>query len=294
LRPGPDELSFEQRKGQVILRMFIDQADRDYVSARWAHFAAFPNQFLWSAAQCAEKYAKGLLLLKGLSVKPFGHDLRALFKEAEGFVGEAFQRQITTVLHLYGSDRQERSEFLGNFVDKLSALGTPDVRYGVTDTYIDGADLARLDALCYVMRCALAGIELDGKSFYTLSNDAQFSDMRREAEDWSLDHDLVLENAFWKHGSFGDGALVRRVFLSKNASFLSDEENSHGFNGLMFHGSPLAAEITWPRRLADATGQPVDHDRHKDATLLLDWFDSHIQLSKQTRAALRCLFQGGG
>ena len=75
------DMSLEERKSALIQAHYLETADADYLTARWAWDNGLFYNFCWSAAQAVEKYLKAALLYNDRSATDFGHKLTDLYAE---------------------------------------------------------------------------------------------------------------------------------------------------------------------------------------------------------------------
>jgi HEPN domain-containing protein len=75
------QMDFTDRKIDLTLRLYVDSANEDYLSARAAYNSCLFHVFFWCAAQACEKYIKALLLLQDRSKQGYSHNLVSLFHD---------------------------------------------------------------------------------------------------------------------------------------------------------------------------------------------------------------------
>jgi hypothetical protein len=136
----------------IIDETFLFTGDEDYLSARFLAFNQQHRAFYWSAAQCLEKYCKATLLLFGVPVKDFSHDIERMFQEIkkhdERFsnVALTLPNQLNEIKEFWGSKK------VGGFINIISKYGHPDNRYDYIGISFDPSTLFKLDQLVYLLR----------------------------------------------------------------------------------------------------------------------------------------------
>jgi HEPN domain-containing protein len=136
----------------IIDETFLYTGDEDYLHSRFLAFHGHHRSFYWSASQCIEKYCKANLLLLGVSVKGFGHDIAKLFqvlKEHDKyFKGFDFvmPTELTDIKDLWGSPK------VGKFIDSVSEYGHADNRYDYVGISAEPSTVFKLDQLVYRLR----------------------------------------------------------------------------------------------------------------------------------------------
>jgi hypothetical protein len=138
---------------KVLLNAFADhilleQADRDYISARVNCRLELREQFLWSSLQTCEKYLKAILLYNGRSARfhPFkpgseknsgkelGHNLDRLFQAVRTISDLPLRRPV----------------WLPKFLHYLTTYGNN--RYLTRATHTRGGELQKLDEAVWTLR----------------------------------------------------------------------------------------------------------------------------------------------
>jgi hypothetical protein len=136
------------RANNIIDRMFVETAEKNYIVARWAFFHRCNVDFFWLSAQAIEKYLKAILLYNGHPTIDFRHDLNKL---------------TNTVLHLYPSTDIDqltppkplerhffwRKENLRSFIHRLNEMGDPNNRYMLYGYTLYGDDIYKLDQIIF-------------------------------------------------------------------------------------------------------------------------------------------------
>lgn len=152
-----DGPSIDDLKDKYIRAIFIDTADEDYVLARWLFFNRLHRHFWWSAAQSVEKYLKASLVLNGVSVKNYSHDIIKLFEElcsvdgARELIPEEFIKpdQVPIFNEIKSS---WGSGSVDDFIARLAKHGDPNNRYDYIGIEITRGDLFKLDQFVFVLR----------------------------------------------------------------------------------------------------------------------------------------------
>lgn len=134
--------------------LFRDAADEDYLAARWAIKLGLTRQYWWSASQAVEKYLKCALLLNGVSVKDYSHDLPRLFARAklifDDLIPDAFlPPQGFPFIQPFGARWAEPTD---KIIERIGYRGTPDNRYRYFSITTNSYDLHKLDEVCFWLR----------------------------------------------------------------------------------------------------------------------------------------------
>ncbi len=146
----------------LVLRMFRDAADEDYITARWAARNNLHHQFLWSMQQAIEKYLKAALLLNDESISESSHGLPELFNLVLRFSGDL----VPIVLcppHYFGThysnffwNDADRRRFpfraTTDFIEYVSSYGNSNVRYRHHSITVEGEVLHEFDEVCFSIR----------------------------------------------------------------------------------------------------------------------------------------------
>lgn len=141
----------------AIWRMFRNTADQDYLVSRWCAFGHLPYQFYWIGAQALEKYLKCALLLNGVSVKPYRHDIVSLFDKLRSTAQDALP-WLFVPPRGFGLSREELLsiypvvESYEQIVQRFAFQGHSDNRYRTFSLVTDMFDLTKLDELCFQIR----------------------------------------------------------------------------------------------------------------------------------------------
>jgi hypothetical protein len=139
-----------------IWRMYRDAADEDYLLARFSARTNLLYQFWWNAQQSVEKYLKAALLLNGVPVSGYGHQIVGMFEEARRFSGDLLPLLHCPPRHVisYGPSLFGRGGFeeIDSFIQRVEQLGTPDNRYRAFSTITHSSDLIKYDEICFLLR----------------------------------------------------------------------------------------------------------------------------------------------
>ena len=147
------DMSVEERKADLILRLFLEPADEDYLTARWAYSNAVFQSFYWLAGQAFEKYLKAILLFQNVPTLDYGHDLvklltRAIELDVNGCLPEEMNLPETMAL---GHDSWHGKPPL-LFAEYLRVYGSTNNRYAFNGIFVNGPVLHVLDAMCMSFR----------------------------------------------------------------------------------------------------------------------------------------------
>nr|WP_081984136.1 HEPN domain-containing protein [Massilia sp. JS1662] len=148
-----EQAAIEMHIAKVIVESFVEPADHDYLAARSLAIGGLHRSFYWSATQAIEKYLKAFLLLHGISVRDFSHDLSKLLEVAKNCKSGFADIDISP-----NSDLSLPSHFtlsqlkLDQFIQLLQKYGSPSNRYNNYGAIYDTGHLFALDSLVYRLR----------------------------------------------------------------------------------------------------------------------------------------------
>jgi len=148
-----DVKQFEMQKTRLCHEVFLDAADEDYVTARYAWRARLANAFCWSAGQAIEKYTKCALLLNGGSAK-FSHDFSSHFKNLQLICGNLIADSIEKPedLDLIEGTKGAFPERTFDAIKRFEENGQSKQRYREVGHYVKPYDIHKLDTLCINIR----------------------------------------------------------------------------------------------------------------------------------------------
>jgi HEPN domain-containing protein len=280
---SPLEMSFEERKSVLIQSCFLETADMDYLTARWAYGNGIFHNFYWSAAQCVEKYLKAALLYNGGSVKKFGHNLNHLYA-AVGKIDPGFYATIISMPRTTGMGRDAwHGKSMALFVDYLDRYGSPNARYSLIGTFINGPVVHTLDSLCALTRRFIRRSNFLSDDLFR-SSEAESSIHERIGIDcdWMVSGKLLLERLFAGKYHVGQGEALRNTFQSMNFSFFDERTDDEAtFGGEHFTLAPLLNHLIRLRKLDDR------EENIRIVDELRAWADANMKLPKEVRDALR-------
>lgn len=148
--------NLDDRKERLVVELFVETADEDYVSARWQHLNGFYRLFFWSASQVIEKYLKASLVLNGKSVVTKEHNIVSMFEELSIIAGTlvtgdlappiVVKRKLQKMPELWGS-RNPR-----DFIEHISRNGNASNRYNTFGIKSEFSDLYKLDQVVFNLR----------------------------------------------------------------------------------------------------------------------------------------------
>ena len=221
-----------QRKHDIILKLFIQPADEDYLVARWSYRMGLFHQYYWAAAQALEKYLKAALLASGRSSIGFWHDLQRLYEavatlDTQGIIPQTIDMPDTTSM---GKEMWDKLE-ARTFIAYLSGYGDPANRYRIIGRRVMGPDIHVLDAICQALRSMIH----------------HFGIVLRCAEldrSWHLSCDGLLEQLFTGRRKATVHADLAGEFKSMNLAFVDkDEIAGSTFGGQHWSMSPLYVHL---------------------------------------------------
>jgi len=138
-------------------QFFIRAADHNYVVARWARIVGLTREFFIQAHQAVEKYLKAALVLNGLPVLKYRHDIVLLFRKHLEVFGDL------AVVNLEKPDKLDselwKMPSAFRFIQHLESNGNPDSRYRLTSFAAYSSDLFHLDELVRRLRRLTIGLD---------------------------------------------------------------------------------------------------------------------------------------
>lgn len=134
--------------------MFRNTADEDYIVSRWCAFAHKPYQFYWNGAQTLEKYLKCCLLLNGVKVIEFRHDVLELYDAVLPIAGDILPWLFVPPqgFSLERGSPYRAAEPYADVVKRFGSQGDPSNRYRTTSIVADMFDLLKFDELSFQLR----------------------------------------------------------------------------------------------------------------------------------------------
>ncbi len=284
-------MSLQERQSDLIQKLFIDSADNDYLTARWAFQNALPQQALWSTAQAFEKYFKSILLYNGLPVrKPSikdGHNLDELFQK----VIEIDSSSIipTEIQAPHGVNEYSQlwdGASMLEFVTFFNVLGAPEGRYGIRNKHISGGMIYAVDTICMSLRKLVKHQNFLGEDLWEVScRNTPFYELDnpvREPKCWMIATDGLLERLH-NGGAFIGHHNLKSVFSDFNHAFFEDKVTGESmFAGIIEHGSPLFNHLVRARDpQVFENANSVENIRAINQ--LTQWVDSHISVASETK-----------
>lgn len=135
---------------QLVERMFVSTADKNYMLARVAFQANAGHDFYWLSLHALEKYFKAIRLLNGMS-RNDSHDIATLHAEHE----KRFPGLIIKKFDFSKAEKKFwRVESVRQFVVRLNSAGSASNRYGTYGYSLFPDDLAKVDSMVWsVRRC---------------------------------------------------------------------------------------------------------------------------------------------
>ena len=240
--PSPIGMSLDERKADLIWHMFIDPADGDYLTARWAYDNGLFHQFYWNASQSLEKLLKAALLLNNIEVGHFNHKLKVLFNafsaiDSDGMFPKIIRLPKTTA---EGSESWEGQSY-SLFIDYIDRFGSADNRYGNIGTYVNGPVIHILDECCRTLRMFMRHNNLFDADLHQLNNEKLYwHEKASNPLDWMISPNFLLERLYWERYQVGQRTELRSVFSNMNLSFFPEREDDEAtFGGIHTMGSPV-------------------------------------------------------
>jgi len=275
--------SLEERKIDLIFKLYVDPADQDYLSARWAFSNGLFQSFYNSAGQSLEKYLKAALLLQDQSARNYGHALDRLYAavsrlDPHGYLPAQLDLPKTTAMGR--NTWQDKPPSM--FADYLKKYGSPDNRFAFYGTFVNGPILHVLDILCHALRRLMRHTNfVAGDIFDTCGFSACPEGRIAKPEDWMLRSDLLLERLFIGRYSAGQDKLLRKTFCNMNMVFsMARNPDERSFGGQHIHGSPLYNALIRAREIDTSSENRAIVD---DLRL---WVGDKIQISREVKKQL--------
>ncbi|UTW56430.1 HEPN domain-containing protein [Kordiimonas sp. SCSIO 12610] len=281
------DMSLDKRKSYIIKRLYIDSADQDYITARWAYHNGIFQNFYWCAAQAIEKYLKAIILFQNQSVKPYKHDLNKLFnnvriQDKKQIIPNKITIPTTDALHSDEWHEQTIEEYIAH----LNYFGSPDNRYNILGTALIGPQIHIIDQLAVYFRkmiryqnfLALDLFDPTEEAFYTSKKP------KNDYPEWMIDTTMLLEKLSENRLGIGHTKELRFYFQNMNLFFFKDHnQNEQTFGGLVFRGSPIRTVLQHHHKIDQS------NENHKIINQLQIWIRENIPVSKQTLKHLKLL-----
>ena len=150
-------MNINHDKSVFAHQFFVRPADRNYVLARWCLFNGSAREYYWQASQALEKYLKAALLLNGLSVKKFRHEVVPLFENAQRIFGDLLPTEFAKPEGLH-DDFWYNSSIL-KYCRLIDTYGGPDSRYGLISVSTEHHHVFHLDQLVRLIRRLTIGLD---------------------------------------------------------------------------------------------------------------------------------------
>jgi hypothetical protein len=262
----PDKSQFEARKNIIILRMFVETADHNYIVARLAALNHLHLDFFWNGLHAVEKYLKAILLFNGRSAASQGHNIEWLSQQVLVLHPEmSWGRFVKPNLYL---SPPWRDEDISTYITRLNKRGNPNNRY-LTDGYtFEMGDLLKLDQLVWQIRRHCRPKTVRGREI-----------------DWVKE--LHVNPKQWELGPFplektikdikGKDTLLHSAVCALNEPFAPDIDHNPGSFGFAFKNSPLEL-YEWYRDLQSEETSPENREL---AAQLLEWVIRTIRIPRE-------------
>lgn len=269
---------------------YLASADQDYVVARWSFENELYSNFLWSSAQCVEKYLKCILLHHRISVRELDHNLITAWTLVQKKCPHIVIAPFYDVPQITGKHFRCSDDTPGKFVEGLNDTGDPDVRYLQIHFSLDFSDLMKLDQLVFSLRKNCFG----PAPWQPNDNWEPINPLEKNqpALRWS-------ELRWNQRGEF----LEKLKTSFKGQDRATGAEHAFLFLNYPFEGFvPPRANLAWASRtsairrvldrhegeLADTL---VDETQTKD---VLDWALAHMRLSGKLKRRIEAVLAKGG
>lgn len=279
MKKSPLKMKVDERKSDLIKRLFVATGDQDYVTARWAYSHCMFHIFYWCSAQAIEKYGKAILLYQDISIANYGHDIIRIYDTLKHSDQKG---TIPEIIELPESEAMGRPSWhkkhMSLFVDYINEYGSPKNRYGHVGTFINGPALQTLDILCKSLRDMIKIKNNFETEFFTCDKDtrADVSDV-----EWALDIELLLERLYIGSYNVGDSDELRQVFANMNFPFFGDEAIIDGTFGGQYVIGPTLENHLVRLRILDETPE-----NQETIDQLRNWVEQKLKLSPQEKREL--------
>lgn len=289
VRKTPLEMTLEERKIELALRMFVNIADQDYVTARWGFQHGLFHTFYWSGAQAIEKYLKAAILFRGESVENYGHNLKSLFARVRHLTSaDDLPKKLKIPKTTARGREMWNGKSIEHYVGYMNVYGSPDNRYAFEGLHVNGPVLHALDFTCLHLRRTMNKNNVLSENLFSYRNQGRDTIKKgRKAPDWMLDTDFFLERLYLKHFHVGENKETRKAFRTMNLAFFTDKHKHAGsFGGYIRHGSALNTYLVWHRN-SELPGQSKENEAIINQ--LRDWVGENMQLGDRARRAVGLL-----
>ncbi len=282
----PEEMSFNERRFDVIAHLFIDPADQDYLASRWAYDNALLYAANWSAAQALEKYMKAFLLLNDQPVKKQAHNLDLLFEQTCLLDNQELLPRTINMPPVSGQGRDDLDKrATSEFVSYLNVFGSADNRYGLRGTKHAWPVLHPLDQICAALRRAMRTSNFFAKDLLAVSFEPDQRCLKLYPN-WMISLGLRLERCFLGKRQVGDRVELRQVFLNMNFAFVgADGEPELSEPGTTFGGTIISMDRLRVH-LVEAKKRDQSKPNLDEVGRLRDWVAGNIFMDKATRARI--------
>lgn len=276
------ENTLEERKVDLIFRLYVDPADQDYLAARWAFNNGLFQSFHNSAGQAVEKYLKAALLLQDQPVIDYGHRIHRLYNEVSKRDPNGC---LPASIDLPNTTSMGREAWQGKptslFANYLRVYGSPDNRFAFQGNFINGPVLHALDILCHALRRLMRHTNFIAGDIFDTRGYGHLHEPIAPPLDWMLRSDLLLECLFVGRYSVGQTRTLRETFLNLNMAFGTERHSGErSFGGQGFYASPPYNALVRIRK--------IDPSPENEAIVneLRQWASERIYMSKDVKKQL--------
>lgn len=283
MRKSPLRMSLDERKSVLIQACFLEAADCDYLVARWAYTVGLFENFYWSAAQCIEKYLKAALLYNGHSVKNKSHNIINMWN----MLGKVDPEIKLKIISMPATTAYGRGAWNGQsmtlFVDYLNQYGSPDARYSMVGTFINGPVIHPLDSCCASIRELIRRANfLSSDLFHWSRINSPFREQARADCGWMIDPELLLERLYVREYQVGESEKLRETFQNMNFAFFDKHnEGEVTFGGQQFSMAPIR------NHLLRALNLDSSEQNRRIVAELRSWADANMKLPNDIQNALQ-------
>ena len=255
----------------IVDEFFLDSAEEDYLTARWAAQTYRLHQYCWSASQAIEKCSKAILLKLKVSINGNdGHNIIGLIEEN---LLEYLPSEIKTSLPLkavhevrFGEERLHPQSTIA-VLEHFQNNGKPSSRYRSTpQSKVFFSEIHLLDAIFSMLR-TLAGRPI------AIVSDSEFQLLTDQPEI------RLFKDRFPKLASGrAANALMVNTLAHQNIEF---------FPELFMHEKPLIGGLSvrnnsWAIKKSNAVFSQ-DSKEQED----LEWVKDNVRLSREDKEELR-------
>ncbi len=285
--------SLKQRKIRLIIELFINPADEDYVTARWCFNNGNFNHFYWSASQALEKLFKACLLIKDASAKSAGHSLTKLLTKLDTLPDTSayLNKKCLASPFPISQDLFWQSKLVPDLLQHFEYYGSPDSRYGGTGIWVRPGLLFAFDELVCGLRSMISADTTLDSDLYNCIRKMYYGETSSKVSKWMIAPTLKLERLHsrrWLDAGETDGLIS--AFKSVNYFFFSNGlEMGDSYWGTAIQYSPINNQLVRLDKVSnfdDYSTELLKKQHESDTVRLRQWVDDRIHLSPAAKSEL--------